>query len=241
MFHINERVSVVIPTYNERDNIQPLCEGIRLALESVWDYEIIIVDDNSPDGTQEIVLQMAELDPNVMLLPRPGKLGLGSAIVEGFAIATGDYWVMMDADLSHRPQDLPRLLRALSDADIVVGSRYVPGGGVANWPLRRKIVSLGASALGRLIVGLQIRDLTSGFGAFRRNSLESLLPSLNPRGFKLLLEILSKSSNSRVKESPITFVDRRHGHSKASPTEALLFLRLCFELRGQRRKQVRAR
>lgn len=236
MFQISERVSVVIPTYNERDNIQPLCEGIRVALGPVCNYEVIIVDDNSPDGTQEIVLQMAKLDPNIILLPRPGKLGLGSAVVAGFGVATGDYWVMMDADLSHRPQDLPRLLHALSDADIVVGSRYVPGGGVANWPLRRKIVSLGASALGRLIVGLQIRDLTSGFGAFRRSSLEILLPSLNPRGFKLLLEILAKSMDSRVKESPITFIDRQHGHSKASATEALLFLRLCLELRRQRRK-----
>jgi len=241
MFQINERVSIVVPTYNERDNILPLCEGIRLALEPVWDYEVIIVDDNSPDGTQEIVLDMAELDPKVTLLPRPGKLGLGSAIVAGFEIATGDYWVMMDADLSHRPQDIPRLLHALSEADIVVGSRYVPGGAVANWPLRRKIVSVCASALGRLIVGLQVRDLTSGFGAFRRSNLESLLPSLNPRGFKLLLEILAKSGNSRVKEAPITFIERQHGHSKASATEALLFLRLCFELRGHRRKQDKGR
>ena len=146
---------------------------------------------------------------------------------------------MMDADMSHRPIDLPKLLTALSDADIVVGSRYVHGGGVVNWPLPRRIASRGASALGRLIVGLQVRDLTSGFGAFRRDRMEALLPTLDPKGFKLLLEILAKSGDARVKETPITFVDRQHGRSKASAMEALVFLRLCFQLRGQRQGQER--
>ena len=235
MPEVGKSVSIVVPTYNERDNVQPLCEGIRWALEPIWDYEIIIVDDNSPDGTQGVVRRLAEEDPRIKLLQRPGKLGLGSAVAAGFAVASGDYWVMMDADLSHRPEDLPNLLNALSEADIVVGSRYVPGGGVVNWPLSRKIASRGASALGRLIVGLQVRDLTSGFGAFRRGHTEALLPTLNPKGFKLLLEILAKSDNARVKETPITFVDRQHGRSKASAREALVFLRLCFELRGHRR------
>ena len=236
---MGEKVSIVIPTYNERDNIAPLIEGIRGALEPRWDYEVIIVDDNSPDGTQEVVRQLAAEDPRIKLLQRPGKLGLGSAVAAGFAMARGDYWVMMDADLSHRPEDLPNLLNALSEADIVVGSRYVLGGAVVNWPLYRIIASRGASALGRLIVGLQVRDLTSGFGAFRRGLMEALLPTLDPKGFKLLLEILAKSGDARVKETPITFVDRRHGRSKASAREALVFLRLCFQLRGQRRGQGR--
>ena len=231
-----EKVSIVVPTYNERGNIQPLCQGIREALESGWDYEVIVVDDNSPDGTCEVVRQLGEEDPRIRLIQRPGKLGLGSAVAAGFAQATGDYWVMMDADLSHRPEELPRMLQALSNADIVVGSRYVDGGGVQNWPLWRQIVSRGASALGRLIVGLPVRDLTSGFGAFRRGHMEGLLPTLSPKGFKLLLEIIAKSGDARVKEIPITFVDRRYGRSKASAGEALLFLKLCFELRGQRRE-----
>ena len=234
-----EKVSIVVPTDNERDNVQPLCDGIREALNTEWDYEVIIVDDNSPDGTSEAVRQIAADDPRVRLLQRPGKLGLGTAVTDGFSLAGGGYWVMMDADLSHRPQDLPKLLVALSDADIVVGSRYIDGGGVVNWPLRRRIASRGASAVGRVIVGLRVRDLTSGFGGFRRRWMEPLLPSLNPKGFKLLLEILAKSRGARVTEVPITFVDRQSGKSKASASEALVFLRLCFELRGQRRPPVR--
>ena len=227
-------VSIVVPTYNERDNVEALCRGLRDALEPAWDYEIIFVDDNSPDGTHEVVIRLGEEDSRVRLIRRPGKLGLGSAVSTGFAQATGDYWVMMDADLSHRPEDLPGLLSRLADADIVVGSRYVPGGGVVNWPLWRRVVSRGASAMGRVIVGLDVRDLTSGFAAFRREHLERLLPTLSPRGFKLLLEIIAKSGGARLVETPITFVDRRYGRSKASAGEALLFLRLCFELRGKR-------
>ena len=225
-------VSIVVPTYNERDNVEALCRGLREALEPSWNYEIIFVDDNSPDGTYDVVLRLGEEDPRVRLIRRPGKLGLGSAVSDGFAQASGDYWVMMDADLSHRPEDLPGLLAQLADADIVVGSRYIPGGGVVNWPLWRRVVSRGASAMGRLIVGLHVRDLTSGFGAFRRDHMEQLLPTLSPKGFKLLLEIIAKSRGARVKETPITFVDRRYGRSKASAGEALLFLRLCFQLRG---------
>ena len=239
MPEMDEIVSIIVPTYNERDNVIPLIEGIRGALEPKWDYEIIIVDDNSPDGTQEVVRQLAAEDTRIKLIQRSGKLGLGSAVTTGFAMASGDYWVMMDADLSHRPEDLPNLLDALSEADIVIGSRYIPGGGVLNWPLLRRVASRGASALGRLIVGLQVRDLTSGFGAFRRGRMEALLPTLSPKGFKLLLEILAKSGDARVREIPITFVERLHGRSKASAREALVFLRLCYQLRGQRHGQIR--
>jgi dolichol-phosphate mannosyltransferase len=228
-----EKVSIVVPTYNERDNVRPLCDGIRTALASAWDYEVIIVDDNSPDGTADTVREMASEDARIRLLQRPGKLGLGTAVADGFALAGGDYWIMMDADLSHRPEELPKMLRALSDADIVVGSRYVDGGGVQNWPLWRQVVSRGASGMGRMIVGLSVRDLTSGFGAFRRRWMEPLLPNLNPKGFKLLLEILAKSRGARVLETPITFVDRQNGRSKASAGEALTFLRLCFTLRRE--------
>ncbi len=231
-----EKVSIVVPTYNERDNVRPLCDGIREAIGSAWDYEVIIVDDNSPDGTADAVREMASEDPRIRLLQRPGKLGLGTAVADGFALAEGDYWIMMDADLSHRPEELPRMLNALSDADIVIGSRYVAGGGVQNWPLWRQAVSRGASGMGRMIVGLSVRDLTSGFGGFRRRWMEPLLPDLNPKGFKLLLEILAKSRGARVRETPITFVDRQNGRSKASAGEALIFLRLCFALRNQRRE-----
>ncbi len=229
-----EKVSIVVPTYNERDNVRPLCDGIREAIGSAWDYEVIVVDDNSPDGTADVVREMAAADPRIRLLQRAGKLGLGTAVADGFRLAEGDYWIMMDADLSHRPEELPKMLRALSDADIVIGSRYVAGGGVQNWPLWRQAVSRGASGMGRVIVGLSVRDLTSGFGAFRRRWMEPLLPDLNPKGFKLLLEILARSRGARVRETPITFVDRQNGRSKASAGEALIFLRLCFALRSER-------
>lgn len=238
---VNKKISIIIPTYNERDNVSPLVERIRKAMETVWDYEVIIVDDNSPDGTQTVVRQMAAWNPRIRLLERPGKQGLGSAVAAGFALATGEFWVMMDADLSHRPCDIMSLLEGLSEADIVVGSRYVPGGKVVNWPWHREVASRLASALGRLIVGLQVRDLTSGFAAFRRSSIQSVLPMLNPRGFKLLLEIMARCGEAKVKELPITFVERRYGGSKASAMEALVFLRLCFELRALRRRRVNGR
>ena len=224
-------VSIVVPTYNERENVGLLCDGICDALNGRWDYEVIIVDDNSPDGTAEVVRKLALRDPAITILERPGKLGLGSAVVDGFRMAQGDYWVMMDADLSHRPEDLPALLNALSDADIVVGSRYVPGGGIVNWPLHRRMASKGASAVGRMLLGFKVRDLTSGFVALRRETAAPLLPHLNPKGFKLLLEMLAKSRGAIVKEAPITFVDRVYGKSKLSGIEVLTFFRLCLELR----------
>ena len=226
----NIEVSIVVPTYNERENVQLLCDGIRSALDGWWSYEVIFVDDNSPDGTAGAVRQLAERDSAIKLLERPGKLGLGSAVVDGFRMARGDYWVMMDADLSHRPQHLPGLLNALSEADIAVGSRYTPGGGVMNWPLHRRMVSRGASATGRLLLGLNVRDTTSGFAAFRREAIETILPSLNPKGFKLLLEILAKAQGPVVKEVPIIFVDRQYGKSKLSGMDVLSFLRLCLGL-----------
>ena len=138
---------------------------------------------------------------------------------------------MMDADLSHRPDDLPRLLRGLSQFDIVIGSRYVEGGSISGWPFHRKVASWLASAFGRLWLGLSFRDVTSGFVAFRKEAVAPLLPSLEPKGFKLLLEILARARTARVLEVPISFVDRRHGRSKFSGGEVVAFLRLCLRLR----------
>jgi dolichol-phosphate mannosyltransferase len=141
---------------------------------------------------------------------------------------------MMDADLSHQPLYLADLLLALSSADIVIGSRYVPGGGVENWPLFRRLASRIASRTARLVVGLKARDVTSGFAAFRRETAEPLLPSLNPRGFKLVVEILARAGKARVAEVPIEFVDRQRGRSKFTAGEAFAFLRLCWDLRRER-------
>jgi dolichol-phosphate mannosyltransferase len=228
-------VSIVVPTYNEQENVALLCEGIGHALEGKWSYEVIIVDDNSPDGTAGVVRRLAQADPRIQLVQRPGKMGLGSAIRDGFRQARGNYWVMMDADLSHPPRYLPALLHTLFRADIAVGSRYMRGGAVENWPRLRRLASRTANLYGRLVVGLSTKDVTSGFAAFQRGSMESLLPGLSPKGFKLLLEILAKSKDTRIEEVPFRFVDRKHGRSKFSFGEVLLYLRLCWRLRRERK------
>ena len=138
---------------------------------------------------------------------------------------------MMDADLSHRPEDLPELLQGLSQADIVVGSRYVEGGRILGWPLHRKVASRLASAFARLWLSLSVRDVTSGFAAFRKEAIAPLLPTLEPKGFKLLLEILARARAARVAEVPIVFLDRRRGRSKFTGREVVAFLSLCLHLR----------
>jgi dolichol-phosphate mannosyltransferase len=225
------QVSIILPTYNERENIPELFQGIDDSLNGKWTYEIIVVDDNSPDDTAGAVLRLVDRFPSVKLLNRPEKSGLASAIAAGFNLAKGDSWVMMDADLSHRPQDLPALLEGLAESDISVGSRYVRGGGTAGWPVYRKIISRLASAFARLSLGLDIKDATSGFAAFRKETIQPILPSLEPRGFKLLLEILARSPGSRVTEVPIVFVGRQRGQSKLAGGDVFAFLQLCFRLR----------
>lgn len=226
-------VSVVIPTYNERDNVARLCQGVADALSERWPYEIIVVDDNSPDGTANVVRALAARDSRTRLIQRSGKLGLGSAVVEGFRASSGDVWMMMDADLSHRPQDIPRLLEGLEGVDVAIGSRYVKGGRTVGWSFIRLLGSRSMCLLARWWLGLKPRDVTAGFVAYRRESLEPLLDYLNPHGFKLLLEILVAGRWLRVREVPITFVERASGRSKMGLHETLSFLRLCWRLKFQ--------
>ena len=225
------QVSIVLPTYNERENIPELIQGIDDSLNGKWTYEIIVVDDNSPDDTAGAVLRLVDQFPSVKLLRRPEKSGLASAIADGFKLAQGDFWVMMDADLSHRPEDLPALLEGLARSDISVGSRYVSGGRSEGWPVHRKIVSRLASAFARLSLRLTVKDATSGFAAFRKEIIGPLLPSLERRGFKLLLEILAKAPGAQVTEVPIVFVGRQRGQSKLAGGDVLAFLRSCLRLR----------
>ena len=231
-------VSVVTATYNERPNIGPLYRAVREALEPAWDFELIVVDDNSPDGTSEEVAGLAEKDDRVRLVSRPAKLGLASALADGFRAAKGDCWVMMDADLSHRPQDIPRLLEALSKAPIAIGSRYVKYGGTENWPIHRCWGSKLASALGRTVVGLPVRDLTSGYAAFRRDLMAATMPHLDPRGFKFLLDVLARNRGASVEEVPIVFVDRTQGKSKFGAGEIVAFFKQCWKLRRQRSRNT---
>jgi dolichol-phosphate mannosyltransferase len=210
---------VIIPTYNEREN---LTELLRQIFAQNLPLEVLIVDDNSPDGTGAVADQLVASDPRVHVMHRPGKMGLGSAYVAGFQYALErDYDAVfeMDADFSHNPDSLPQFLRELETADLVVGSRYLHGVTVVNWPLKRLILSYGANVYSRIITGIPLKDLTGGFKCFRRQVLEALdLSRVRSDGYTFQIEINYKTwrKGFRIREIPILFVDRRAGESKMS-------------------------
>ncbi|MFH8614196.1 polyprenol monophosphomannose synthase [Streptomyces sp. NPDC017979] len=212
-------VLVIVPTYNEADNIRSITARVR---ESVPDAHVLVADDNSPDGTGKIVDDLAATDPHVHVMHRMGKQGLGAAYLAGFqwGIENGyDVLVEMDADGSHRPEQLPRLLHALTDADLVLGSRWVPGGAVVNWPKSREILSRGGSLYSRLMLGVPIRDVTGGFRAFRKETLLGLgMDEVASQGYCFQVDLAWRAVKAgfRVVEVPITFVEREHGDSKMS-------------------------
>jgi len=227
------RTAVIIPTYNESDNIEPLVRDI-LALGEVT--EIIIVDDNSPDGTGEIADELARVYRGIKVIHRPAKLGLGTAYITGFrkALALGaDCILTMDADFSHHPRYIPALLARSQDAQLVIGSRYVDGGGTVNWGLHRRILSRGANTFARLILGLKAHDCTGGFRCYRREVLESIeLDEIFSDGYSFLIEMLYKCQRGgwEIAEVPIVFEDRRRGASKISRREIFkaLYTVLCL-------------
>jgi dolichol-phosphate mannosyltransferase len=223
-------ISIVVPTYNERENIENLLIDVSKTLEG-YDYEIIVVDDNSPDGTARIVQERAAGDYRIRLLVRSGKFGLGSAIHDGFRIAKGNYFLMIDADLSHRPEDIKRLIDSRKGADIVIGSRYIKCGKIVGWPMKRKIISRVAIRLVKLFFNLSVKDPVSGFALYRKEIFNRLDGRLKPIGYKLLLEILVKSPGLTVNEIPITFINRKAGETKLSLDEILNFIKLCWNLR----------
>ncbi len=223
-------ISIVVPTYNESRTIENLLQAVSHTLEG-YDYETIIVDDNSPDGTARIVQELATEDDRIKLRVRSGKLGLGSAILEGFGLAKGNYLLMVDADLSHRPEDIKRLIDNRKGADIVIGSRYMNGGKIVGWPMKRKIISRVATRLVKLFFKLSVKDPISGFALYRNETIKRLDGRLKPIGYKLLFEILVKSPGLTVSEIPITFINRRAGKTKLSLYEILNFIKLCLSLR----------
>ncbi|MFI6297284.1 polyprenol monophosphomannose synthase [Nonomuraea sp. NPDC050790] len=222
------RVLIVVPTYNERDNLPLIAERIRAA---VPDAHLMIVDDNSPDGTGDLADELAAKDDHVHVLHRPGKQGLGAAYIAAFrwGMSEGyDVLVEMDADGSHQPEELPKLLEALAEgADLAIGSRWVPGGKVVNWPAHREFLSRGANVYVRLILGLPIRDATAGFRAYRAATLEKIgVSGVESQGycFQVDLTLRTVRNGLRAREVPITFVERVNGVSKMSGkviTEAL--------------------
>ncbi|MDP9497771.1 MAG: polyprenol monophosphomannose synthase [Actinomycetota bacterium] len=213
------RVLVVVPTYDERDNLLPLAARLHAA---VPDVDLLVVDDASPDGTGELADELAAREEWAHVLHRPGKQGLGAAYTAGFAWAQERGYgvvVEMDADGSHAPEQLPDLLAALRDADVVLGSRWVPGGRVVNWPRSRELLSRGGNAWTRLTLGLPLGDATGGFRAYRREVLDALpLAEVASQGYCFQVDLAWRSwcGGWRVVEVPITFVERERGQSKMS-------------------------
>lgn len=209
----------VIPTYNERDNIERLLAAVLAQDE---DLHILVVDDNSPDGTGDIVDKMSLENPRIHVIHRSGKLGLGSAYCEGFAKALGmgaRYILEMDADFSHDPASIPMFLEKMGEYDLVIGSRYINGVSVVNWPLRRLMLSYFASVYTRLITGLKLADCTSGFKCFRAEVLKTIdLSRIRSDGYSFQIEMNYRCMEKgfRIGEIPIIFIDRHAGTSKMS-------------------------
>jgi dolichol-phosphate mannosyltransferase len=213
------RVLVIIPTYNEALNVERIVGRLRAAVPGA---DVLVADDDSPDGTGEIADKLAEADGQVHVLHRPGKEGLGAAYIAGFrwGLPRGyDVFVEMDADGSHSPEQLPRLLDRLGTADLVIGSRWIPGGEVVNWPLARRLLSRGGNTYTRLALGLPLRDATGGYRAFRRSTLQALdLDAVASQGYCFQVDLALRAAHRglHVAEVPITFVERELGLSKMS-------------------------
>jgi dolichol-phosphate mannosyltransferase len=219
---------VVIPTYNERENIVNITREVLSVSEHA---EVLVIDDNSPDGTGKVADEMAAASHRVHVMHRQGKLGLGSAYIAGFRYALDngyDYVMEMDADFSHDPREIPNFLDAARGADVVVGSRYIGGVRILNWPIKRLLLSYSASVYTRMITGLRLLDCTSGFKCFRREVLEALdLSRVHSDGYSFQIEMsfLCQKKGFTLKEIPIVFTERKEGHSKMSKAiiyEALL-------------------
>jgi dolichol-phosphate mannosyltransferase len=219
---------LILPTYNEAANVEPIVRAVLGRLATAGrEHTVLVVDDNSPDGTGVIADRLARELPEVRVLHRPTKEGLGRAYLAGFgvALAEGAELVLeMDADFSHDPADLERLLRAADDADLVLGSRYVPGGRVEGWDLLRRAVSRGGCWYAQHVLGLDVRDLTGGFKCYRREVLEAIaLETVRSQGYAFQVELTYRAVRNgfRVREVPIVFRDREVGTSKMSPRIAL--------------------
>jgi dolichol-phosphate mannosyltransferase len=229
------KLSIVVPTYNESQNIVRILDSIAETLSPYTAAEIIVVDDNSPDGTAEIAsLHAKNISDNkklyVEIIRREGKFGLSSAIIAGIQSATGDLLVVMDGDFSHPPQVIPSIIEGLQDSncDIVIASRYIKGGSIIGWPFKRRLMSKGATKIAQYGLGIEVRDPISGFFAFRRDIIHGI--KFDAIGYKMLLEILVKTKGARIKEIPYTFTNRRMGTSKLDAGVMVDYLRAVMHL-----------
>lgn len=231
------RTLIVTPTYNEKDNLPRFVEAVRGAFPEA---DLLVVDDNSPDGTGDLADAIAAKDDHVKVMHRPGKLGLGTAYIEAFqrGLAEGyDRFFEMDADLSHDVRYLPAFVRALDDgADVVIGSRNIPGGGVEGWGIGRHVLSKGGSLYSRAILGLGVKDLTSGYKAFTKRALEAIdIGTVHSNGYSFQIEMNFRAvlKGMRVAEVPIVFVDRTAGKSKMSRKIFLEAVGVVWKLRAE--------
>ena len=239
------RVIVVIPTYNEAQNLAWIVERLRRAEPGV---DVLVVDDGSPDGTGRSADALAAADPAVTVLHRTAKAGLGAAYLHGFSVAlAAGYDVIgeMDADGSHQPEQLTRLIDALAGTDLVIGSRWVPGGSVSNWPISRELLSRGGNLYVRLLLGIPVRDATAGFRLFRRATLEKIdLESVQSTGYVFQTDLVTRTLRAglSVREVPIEFVERVRGDSKMTGSVAAESLKriTTWGLRERREQAMRA-
>jgi len=233
--HVAGGALIIIPTYNERDNLP---EALRRVFEHAPNVHVLVVDDGSPDGTGELADELALTNPRISVLHRQSKEGLGRAYLAGFAWGLSEGYSLlfeMDADLSHPASALPRFFEAIQDgADVVLGSRWVQGGGVEGWPLKRVALSKGGSLYARLVLGVGVKDITGGFKCFRREALEAIgLERVVTAGYGFQIELTWRALKAglKVSEVPITFVDRVYGESKMSLSIFLEALALVWRLR----------
>lgn len=216
---MNKRVLVIIPTYNEKENIEKIISAV---LKICTSSDVLVIDDNSQDGTGSIVKSFQKRTDRVYLFEREKKLGLGTAYLKGFKFGIKkryDYLFEMDADFSHDPEDLPRFLEEIQKADLVIGSRYKNGVSVVNWPITRLLLSYFANVYARVVTGVPVKDLTAGFKCFRREVIESIdLDSIHSDGYGFQIEMnyWTFRKGYRIKEIPVIFIDRRSGESKMS-------------------------
>jgi dolichol-phosphate mannosyltransferase len=224
--------SIILPTYNERENLPIIFFLLDKYLsQAKLKYEVVIVDDNSPDNTLGVAeaIQNSYGKERVVIVSRQGKLGLGTAYIAGLKVAKGERIVLMDADLSHHPKFIPQMVQAMEEqkVDIVTGTRYLPGGGVAGWDFKRKLFSKGANILADFLLNPGVSDLTGSFRLYQRYALETLLAKVTCQGYAFQMEIavLAKKAGYKIAEVPITFVDRLYGESKLGGKEIVLYVK----------------
>ncbi|KAJ1956619.1 dolichol-P-mannose synthesis [Dispira parvispora] len=232
-----DRYSVLLPTYNERENL-PIIVWllVKVFTEHHIDFEIIIIDDNSPDGTLEVARRLQKVygEDRIVLRPRAGKLGLGTAYVHGIKNATGNFVIIMDADMSHHPKFIPEFIakQKEGDYDIVTGTRYQGNGGVYGWDLRRKLTSRGANVLADVLLNPGVSDLTGSFRLYKKYVLARIIESTVSKGYVFQMEMMirARQFNFSIAEVPITFVDRVYGESKLGANEIIGYLKGLFTL-----------